>query len=68
MDQGIIKGVLEIGNRFWACENRRPNFDKLTKTKIFTKPLIINTEPVINFPHVYKALETSILVCICCYY
>ena len=66
--QGIIQGVFEIGNRFWARKNRRPNFDKLTKTKIFTKPLIINTEPVINFFHVYKALETSILVCIYCYH
>ena len=38
--QGIIQGISETGNYFWACENQRPNFDKLTKTKIFTKPLI----------------------------
>ena len=51
--QGIIQGVFEIGNRFWACQNRRPNFDKLTKTKIFTKPLIIITEPVIKTTPMY---------------
>ena len=41
--QGIIQGVFEIdkiGNCFWVCKNQRPNFDKLTKTKIFTNPLI----------------------------
>ena len=38
--QGVIQGVSKIGNSFWAHENRRPNFDKLTKNKVFTKPLI----------------------------
>ena len=35
--QGVIQGVFEISNRFWAHENRRPNFGKLTKHK---EPLI----------------------------
>ena len=38
--QGIIQGVFEIGNCFWAHKNWHPNFDKLTKNKIFTKALI----------------------------
>ena len=28
--QGVIQGVFEIGNRFWAHKNWRPNFDKVT--------------------------------------
>ena len=35
-----MQDVFEIGNRFWTRENRRPNFDKLTKNKVFTKPLM----------------------------
>ena len=38
--QRVIQGAFEIGNRFWAHENRRPNFEELTKYKVFTKPLI----------------------------
>ena len=38
--QGIIQGVFEISNRFWTNKNRHPNFDKLTKNEVFTKPLI----------------------------
>ena len=68
MSQGVIQGIFEIGNRFWAHENHRPNFDKLTENKIFTTPFISNTKPIINFSHVYKALQTSVLVCICCHY
>ena len=37
---GVIQGVYEIGNRFWARKNRHQNFDKLTENKVFTKPLI----------------------------
>ena len=37
---GVIQDVFEIGNCFWVRENSRPNFDKLTKIKVFTKPLI----------------------------
>ena len=39
-EQGVIQGIFEIGNRFWAHENHRPNFDKLTENKTFTKPFI----------------------------
>ena len=38
--QQITQGVFEIGNCFWACKNQSPNFDKLTKPRIFAKPLI----------------------------
>ena len=27
-NQGRIQAVFEIGNRFWAHKNRRPNFDR----------------------------------------
>ena len=29
--QGRIQAVFETGNRFWAHENRHPNFDRSTK-------------------------------------
>ena len=29
--QGRIQAVFEIGNRFWAHENWRPNFDRSTE-------------------------------------
>ena len=38
--QGVIQGVFEISNHFWAHKNWCPNFDKLAKNKVFTKPLI----------------------------
>ena len=51
--QGVIQGVFEIGNRFWAHENRCPNFDKLTKNKVFTKNLIIKNEAKHKLPPMY---------------
>ena len=36
---GVIQGIFEISNHFWANKNHHPNFDKLTKNKVFTKPL-----------------------------
>ena len=35
---GVIQGIIEIGNHFWAPKNLCQNFDKLTKNKVFTKP------------------------------
>ena len=32
--QGRIQAIFEIGNRFWALKNRRPNFDRSTKNII----------------------------------
>ena len=32
--QGIIQAVFEIGNRFWAHQNWRQNFDELISQKI----------------------------------
>ena len=32
--QGRIQAVFDIGNRFWAHKNSRPNFDRLTKHMI----------------------------------
>ena len=29
--QGRIQGLFEVGNRFWAHENRRPNFARSTE-------------------------------------
>ena len=51
--QGVIQSVFEIGNRFWARENWRPNFDKLTKNKVFTKPLITKHRPNHKLPPMY---------------
>ena len=48
-DQGVIQGVFEIGNHFWVHKNRHPNFNKLTKNKVFTKPLIIKHGAKNNF-------------------
>ena len=51
--QGVIQGVFEIGNRFWARENRRPNFDKLTENEVFTKPLISKHKANHKLPPMY---------------
>ena len=48
-DQGVIQGVFEIGNHFWVHKNRHPNFNKLTKNKVFTKPLMIKHGAKNNF-------------------
>ena len=32
--QGRIQAVFDIGNRFWAHKNWRPNFDRSTKDMI----------------------------------
>ena len=48
--QGVIQGVFEISNRFWAHENRRPNFDKLTKHK---EPLINKHKANHKLPPMY---------------
>ena len=31
--QGVTQAVFEIGRRFWAYKNWRPNFDELAKQK-----------------------------------
>ena len=49
-----IQDIFEIGNRFWAHENQRPNFDKLTKNKVFTKPLINKHRANHKLPPMYK--------------
>ena len=38
--QGVMQGVFEIGSLFWAHKNWHPNFDKVAKNKVFTKPLV----------------------------
>ena len=48
-----MQDVFEIGNRFWTRENRRPNFDKLTKNKVFTKPLISKHRANHKLPPMY---------------
>ena len=52
-NQGVIQGVFEIINRFWAHKNRRPNFDKLTKNKVFTKALISKGRANHKLPPMY---------------
>ena len=32
-NQGVIQAVFEIGNRFWAHKNWRPDFNELIKKK-----------------------------------
>ena len=51
--QGVIQGVFEIGNRFWAHENWRPNFGKF-KNKFFTKSLISKLRANHKLPPMYK--------------
>ena len=35
-NQGVIQGIFEIGNCFWAHENRHPNFNKLTMKSLLS--------------------------------
>ena len=49
----VIQGVFEIANRFWARKNRRPNFDKLIKNKVFTKPLLSEHRANHKLPSMY---------------
>ena len=48
-----MQGIFEIGNRFWAHKNWCPNFDKVTKNKVFTKPLISKHRANHKLPPMY---------------
>ena len=51
--QGVIQGIFEIGNSFWAHKDWCPNFDKLTKNNVFTEPLISKHRAKHIFPPMY---------------
>ena len=51
--QWVIQCIFEIGNCFWAHKNQHPNFDKLTKNKVFTKPLISKHRANHKLPPMY---------------
>ena len=53
LHQGVMQGVFQIGNHFWVHENQCPNFDKLTKNKVFTEPLISKHRANHKLPPIY---------------